>query len=86
MCQTGETKDPFTSSSPIEMFACSERSGRRRRGKRIKKKRKKERDPLLIQRLLLLVGEKKVLSIFKQVFQGERGGAVVIILRGYKYI
>lgn len=86
MCQTGETKDPFTSSSPIEMFACSERSGRRRRGKRIKKKRKKERDPLLIQRLLLLVGKEKVLSIFKQVFQGERGGAVVIILRGYKYI
>lgn len=54
-------------------------------GKRIKKKRKKERDPLLIQLLLLLVGEEKVLSFFKQVFEGERGGAVVI-LRGYKYI
>lgn len=85
MCQICETKDSFTSSSPIEMFACSERSGRRRRGKRIKKKRKKERDPLLIQLLLLLVGEEKVLSFFKQVFEGERGGAVVI-LRGYKYI
>lgn len=84
MCQIGETKDPFTSSSPIEMSACSERSGRRRRGKRIKKKRKKNKILCSFNSCFSLL--EKVLSIFKQVFEGERGGAVVIILRGYKYI